>query len=267
MSSNEPIRFNDGAAYERFMGVWSQKVGQAFLQWLAPAQGLRWLDVGCGNGAFTAMVARDCGPKLIAGVDPSEPQLAYARQRQELAGAQWMQGDAMALPYPDNGFDVAVMPLVIFFVPDPAKGVAEMVRVVSHDGTVCAYAWDMEGGGFPYAPLQSTIRKMGFTVPMPPSPEASNLEVLAQLWQQAGLTAVETTSFTVERRFASFDEYWEIIQGGPSVKAQLAAMSPSEINTLQATMRELLKPDQATGHIVCTARANAIKGKVVKPWR
>ena len=42
------------------------------------------------------------------------------------------------------------MPLVIFFVPDPAKGVAEMARVVRPGGIVAAYAWDMAGGGFPY---------------------------------------------------------------------------------------------------------------------
>jgi ubiquinone/menaquinone biosynthesis C-methylase UbiE len=50
--------------------------------------------------------------------------------------AEFRQGDAMALPFPDNSFDLAVMALVIFFVPDPAKGVAEMVRVVSPGGTV-----------------------------------------------------------------------------------------------------------------------------------
>ena len=62
MSSNEPIRFNDGAAYERFMGVWSQMVGQNFLNWLGPVAGRRWLDVGCGNGAFTAMANQAWAP-------------------------------------------------------------------------------------------------------------------------------------------------------------------------------------------------------------
>lgn len=264
MSSNEPIRFNDGAAYERFMGVWSQMVGQNFLNWLGPVAGRRWLDVGCGNGAFTAMANQAWAPKSMTGIDPSEPQLIYARQRDGLDGTQWIKGDAMDLPFPADSFDIAVMPLVIFFVPEPAKGVAEMVRVVSNGGWVSAYAWDMEGGGFPYAPLQSTIRKMGFTVPMPPSPQASNLEVLTELWTQGGLSEVEATTFTVTRTFDSFDDYWETIQGGPSVKAQMAAMNPEALSQLQTTMRDLLQPDPATGRIVCSARANAIKGKVVK---
>ena len=48
------IRFNDGAAYERMMGVWSRIAGEVFLDWVAPAKGLTWADIGCGNGAFTA---------------------------------------------------------------------------------------------------------------------------------------------------------------------------------------------------------------------
>jgi SAM-dependent methyltransferase len=50
--------------------------------------------------------------------------------------AEFHKGDAMALPFPARRFDVAIMALVIFFVPDPAKGVAEMVRVVAPGGKV-----------------------------------------------------------------------------------------------------------------------------------
>ncbi len=70
----------------------------------------------------------------------------------------------MTQPFPDDTFDVAVMPLVIFFVPDPEKGVAEMVRVVCPGGAVTAYAWDMYGGGFPYEALQAEMRSLGITV-------------------------------------------------------------------------------------------------------
>src|SRR4051812_16784025 len=113
------IRFDDGAAYERYMGTWSQLVGATFLDWLAPQPGWRWLDVGCGNGAFTEMLVERCAPAHIEGIDPSEAQLAYARSRPALHGlAQFRQADAMALPFEANAFDAAVMPLVIFFVPD-----------------------------------------------------------------------------------------------------------------------------------------------------
>jgi len=50
------IRFEDGAAYERMMGVWSRLAGEIFLDWLAPPAGLRWIDVGCGSGAFSELI-------------------------------------------------------------------------------------------------------------------------------------------------------------------------------------------------------------------
>src|SRR5437868_15282984 len=179
---NNQIRFDDGAAYERYMGKWSQLAGETFLDWLAPKPGLRWLDVGCGNGAFTEMLVERCAPVSVQGIDPSEGQLAYARTRPASRVAQFRQGDAMAQPFPDDTFDAAVMPLVIFFVPDPAKGVAEMVRVVAPGGIVTAYAWDMVDGGFPYHTLQAEMRALGLSVPKAPSLDASRADTLRSLW-------------------------------------------------------------------------------------
>src|SRR5689334_5825931 len=143
------IRFEDGAKYERAMGTWSRLVGEVFLDWLAPPQGLRWIDIGCGNGAFTELLIEHCGPVEVHGLDPSEEQLAFARTRPAIRGAAFCKGDAMALPYHGSRFDAAVMALVIVFVPDPARGLEEMVRVVRPRGTVATYVWDMLGGGFP----------------------------------------------------------------------------------------------------------------------
>ena len=75
----EPIRFDDGAAYERMMGAWSQLVGQVFLDWLSPATGQRWIDVGCGNGAFTEQLIQRCAPVEAQGIDrPRRSSLSRA---------------------------------------------------------------------------------------------------------------------------------------------------------------------------------------------
>lgn len=74
----------------------------------------------------------------------------------------------MALPLADAAFDLAVMPLVIFFVPGPARGVAEMAPVVASGGTVAACAWDMEDGSFPYRDVTETLSSVGRSAPMPP---------------------------------------------------------------------------------------------------
>ena len=70
--------FSDGAVYERLMGRWSRLVADQFLDWLAVPNGARWVDVGCGNGAFTETLIERCAPSSVAAVDPSEGQLAYA---------------------------------------------------------------------------------------------------------------------------------------------------------------------------------------------
>jgi len=257
----DQIRFDDGAAYERYMGKWSQLAGEAFLDWLAPKSGLQWLDVGCGNGAFTETIVERCAPASVTGIDPSEAQLAYARTRPALRVAQLRQGDAMAMPFPDNSFDAAVMPLVIFFLTNPAKGVAEMARVVRPGGVVAAYGWDPEEGGFPYATLQNEMRGMGVAVPTAPSSDASRINVMQDLWTGAGLDSVETREITVHRTFADFDDYWAVIFGGPSVGRQLKAMTAEDLSVLKARMREHL-PSDADGRVTHAARSNAVRGCV-----
>ena len=75
------ISFEDGASYERMMGTWSRLAGGIFLDWLAPSNGLRWVNVGCGNGAFTELLVERCAATEVQGIDPSDEQLAFARTR------------------------------------------------------------------------------------------------------------------------------------------------------------------------------------------
>ena len=254
------IRFDDGAAYERMMGTWSRLVGDVFLDWLKPAPGLKWIDIGCGNGAFTEQIVDRCQPSEVLGVDPSEGQLTFARQRPAARLAKFQQGGAMDLPVAARSFDAATMALVIFFVPDPAKGVAEMVRVVKPGGLVAAYAWDMLGGGFPLEDLRTEMATLGATAPMPPSPEASRLEAMTKLWTDAGLERIETRAITVERKFANFDEYWAISTSqGSSSNAGLLALGPEKTALLKERVRARLPADSA-GRITCSARSNAVKG-------
>ncbi len=265
--SNGEIAFNDGAAYERYMGRWSRLAGQAFLDWLAPAPGLRWLDVGCGNGAFTELLVERCAPGAIHGVDPSEAQLAFARTRPALRSADLRRGDALALPFADGSLDAAVMPLVIFFVPEPARGVAEMARVVAPDGGIaCAYAWDMLGGGFPYAVLQAELKAGGVRVPKPPHPEVSDVAVLRGLWARAGLDGIETQVFTVARAFSGFDDYWQTVLGAPSAGHLLAALTAADRAALEARLRARL-PGAGAGPFTLEARCHAVKGVRRRPAR
>src|SRR5260370_16581840 len=85
------IRFNDGAGYERMMGVWSRLVGEVFLDWLAPRSGVRWIDVGCGKGAFTELIVQRWPPAEIFWIDPSQCQLALPPTRPTTPTSQFPQ--------------------------------------------------------------------------------------------------------------------------------------------------------------------------------
>jgi SAM-dependent methyltransferase len=258
--TGQPIRFDDGAAYEQMMGVWSRKAGAVFLDWLKPQASLDWIDVGCGNGAFTELIMTRAQPAHVAGVDPSEGQLSFARQREGLGTARFKTGDAMALPYPDARFDAAIMALVLVFVPDPAKGVAEMVRVVKPGGMVAAYMWDMLGGGFPLEPLYVEMRAMEIPLMRPPQVGASRMDAMRGLWEEAGLTAIETRDITVERSFAGFEAFWATALQSPTQGALLASLAPDVSQDLQARERGKLAVDPQ-GQITLSARANAITGR------
>jgi SAM-dependent methyltransferase len=260
MAEPPTIRFEDGAGYEQGMGGWSRLAGEVFLDWLAPQVGGRWIDVGCGSGAFTELIVQRCAPAETHGIDPSPAQLAFARERPGARGVTFQSGDAMALPFADDRFDAATMALVIFFVPDPAKGVAEMVRVVRPGGLVAAYAWDLPSG-FPFAPILAELRAAGFTPPQPPSADASRADVLHGLWAGAGLEAIESRVIEVQRRFADFDAFWRVSTTGGSVRPALAAMSPADAERLRERVRARL-PTEAQGGITYGARANAIKARV-----
>jgi ubiquinone/menaquinone biosynthesis C-methylase UbiE len=258
--AEQQIVFNDGAAYEKMMGTWSRIAGDMFLDWLSPPSGLRWIDIGCGNGAFTERLVERCAPAEVQGIDPSPEQLSFARSRPAARLAQFRQGDAMALPFADNSFDAAVMALVLFFVPHPVKGLAEMVRVVKPGGLIAVYVWDVGGGGMPYAPIGTELRAMGVNTARPPSFEISRMEALQRLWSEAGLESIETRVIEPMRTFANFDEFWAINMLGPVIGPTVRNLSSDKVEDLTTRVRARL-PTDTTGHITCGARANAIMGR------
>jgi SAM-dependent methyltransferase len=255
--------FTDGAAYERMMGVWSRLVGEQFLDWLALPPGLSCVDVGCGNGAFTELLVERCKPFEVQGIDPSPEQIAFARKRHAAKGAEFHVGNAVALPFPDDRFDMAIMALVIFFVPDPAKGVAEMVRVVRPGGIVAAYAWDLPGGGLPMQPILSEVRAMGRATLGPPVPEISRADALRAAWKDAGLEGVETRAITVQRTFADIDDFWTTSTLSGTIRTTVAALSDKEIAVIKDRLRTKLSTD-ARGRITHVSFANAVIGRVPK---
>jgi len=256
-----PIQFTDGSAYERFMGIWSRSAGDIFLDWLSPVPDLHWLDVGCGNGAFTEAVISRCKPGTIIGIDPSPEQIEFARQRENVSFGQFETGNAMDLPYDKDKFDVAIMALVLFFVPEPAQGLAEMRRVVVEGGTIAAYTWDIFGGGFPAHDLHDEMRALGYPPRLPPSAEASRMDVMKDLWREARLEDIEVKEILVDRTFDDLDDYWVLNCLSPSVSSTLKTIPLKDVDKLKQRLKERLSASQ-NGNVTILARANAVRGRV-----
>jgi SAM-dependent methyltransferase len=252
--------FDDGQAYESMMGQWSALVAEHFLDWLALPEGLVWLDDGCGNGSFTEVLVSRQRPLSVVGVDPSPAQLAFARKRAGTARASFVEGDAQALPLADASVDAAVMALVLFFLPEPERGLRELARVVRPGGTIAAYHWDIEGGGFPLEPIVEALRAEGYQTHRPPSTWAASLEASENLWHSAGLVDVQTSQIRVRRGFDSFEDFWRTAYGSARWRDLFTSISPADLQRLRARLCDGLNAGQGAP-LVLEARANAVKGR------
>jgi ubiquinone/menaquinone biosynthesis C-methylase UbiE len=260
--AESPSFFTDGRAYERLMGHWSRAVGHVFIDWLSLPAGLTWLDVGCGTGAFTELIIDRCAPSHISAIDPSMEQIAYARSRPAAARATFRSGDAQSLPFANHEFDVAAMALVISFVPNALKAVAEMKRVVKPNGTVATYMWDTLGGGFVQQPLMEALHAMNVEMGQSLGRKNSSIEELRRLFEQAGLDQVATRAIEIEVSYENFDDYWSSQTGLANTAVQAIQKMPEQnIERLKAYLRQHL-PSDRSGRIQYPARANAVKGYV-----
>lgn len=110
----------------------------AMMDWLAPKPGQRLLDVAGGTGDISFRFLKRAGYGHATVLDLTEPMLVEGRKRAEASAMQdsldWVTGDAMALPFPDNTFDVYTISFGIRNVTRPAEALKEAFRVLKYGG-------------------------------------------------------------------------------------------------------------------------------------
>ncbi len=254
--------FSDGAAYERYMGRWSGAVGAIFLDWVAPPQNARWLDVGCGTGVFTELILDKCSPATVAAVDPSAAQIEQARNKPIAKRTDFRVADAQMLPFLDGTFDVVASSLVINFIPDRARALAEMRRVGDLGGMVAGYVWDFAAEGAPSSAIRFGLSQIGVQPPHTSGTEDSRLDAMSSLFAGAGLRDIATRTIDVSMSFLDFEEFWQtqIPAFTPTGKV-IASLSEADRERLIEAVRVRL-PAAHDGTITHSARANAIKARV-----
>ncbi len=254
-----------GEAYDPYIGRWSYFAGHAFVDWLAEPPDRRWLDVGCGTGILTQVALEHGLASRVVGVDPSDGFLAYARGKERHPAVNFRIGAAEALPVNDNTFDIAVSGLVLNFLPDPAKGIAEMRRAVCSGGTVAAFVWD-------YAGEMQLIRRF-WDAAAALDPRAKDLDEgsrfplaapgpLRQLFESSGLEEVEEYTIEVPTIFEDFEDYWApFLAGVGPAPAYCVSLDEEARAALRDKLEDSL-PAEADGRIHLTARAWAVRGDV-----
>ncbi len=131
-----------GDAYETFMGRWSRRVADDFLEWLAPMARAHWLEVGCGTGALTEVICQRAEPASLLACDPSPEFVSFARNSIKDISVTFLIAGADNLPRRDGGFDVVVSGLALNFIPQPSDAVRSMRDRTRRGGVLAAYVWD-----------------------------------------------------------------------------------------------------------------------------
>jgi SAM-dependent methyltransferase len=265
MTSSFTVRSASG--YERLMGRWSRKLAVPFIEFAGLDDGERVLDVGCGTGSLTFALPQAANVGEVAAFDYSPVFVEEARRRNSDPRITIQQADACAIPFPDDRFDRALALLVLHFVPDAGRAVAEMRRVVRPGGVVAAAVWDHLGGMPGTRMMWDTVaalderaklmRGQYFFQPMMRPDEMRNSFV------EHGLADVEQVSLLIRMDYASFEDYWEPIAAGEGPLGKyVASLDPARRAKADQAVRAAYEGGQPDGFRSFAAVARACRGVV-----
>ena len=242
----------DATAYEQLMGRWSKKLAPLFIDFAGLAGGERIVDVGCGAGSLTFALARTADLREIVAIDYSAVFVEEAIRRNSDPRVKIRQADACNLPFEDGAFDRSLALLVLHFVPDAGKAVAEMRRVVRKGGVVAAAVWDHLGGMPGMRMMVDTVaalseggRQLHSRYCFQPMMQPGEMK---RTFVEQGLLEVTETQLMIRMDYQAFDDYWAPIAAGEGPLGKyVAALDPAERARTDAAVRDAYEAGRPDG--------------------
>jgi ubiquinone/menaquinone biosynthesis C-methylase UbiE len=191
------------------------------------SRGQRVLDVGCGIGGASFAVAELTGPTgLVAGVDISSALLQVASDRARgRPGIEFRQGEAGALPYPDDCFDAARCERVFLYLPDRLAAIREMQRVVKKGGRICIVDTDIDSTAIHSAKHALTRKLTSVVAASIPNPNSAR--DLPSLAKQSGLRDIEVATFALS---TPYEFFLRAVTGSLEKAVQTGTVSRGEVD-------------------------------------
>ncbi|AGB43070.1 class I SAM-dependent methyltransferase [Mesorhizobium sp. CO1-1-7] len=243
---------HDASGYEQLMGRWSRKLAPSFIGFAGFAPGEKILDVGCGTGSLTFELAKSADLAAIAAIDFSPVFVEAAKRRNTDPRIEISQADATALPFADHAFDRALALLVLHFVPEAGKAVAEMRRVTRPGGVVAAVVWDHLGGmaGMrmmidTVAALSESGRQLRGRYCFQPMMQPGEMK---RTFIEQGLADVTETELMIRMDYQDFADYWTPISAGEgSLGKYVTTLEAAERERTEAAVRDAYQAGRPDG--------------------
>ncbi len=260
------------AAEDDTMAALLGPVAQELLDYLQPEAGIHALDIGCGGGSQSALLAQHIGEGgEVLGVDISAPMLDIARRRGQPAGAaalSFLEADAATYPFSAASFDLLFSRFGVMFFDDPIAAFNNMRRALKPSGRLGFCCWRaMKDNQWTLLPVQAALRHV--PAPESPDPHAPGPFALADprhlesILSVSGFSDIDIASRDVQLAFGSGGELRtavaELMALGP-VSRLLADQPPEILERVVDDAVPLLEPHYRDGKLMLSGAVWFVTG-------
>lgn len=241
--TDNPIAGSPAEIYEQFIvpavfGPWTED----FVEFVAPKSGESALDIACGTGALTKLLAdRASSGGRIVGLDFDSGMIDVARSRRP--DIEWCEADALDMPFGTGEFDIVTSHQGFQFLPEKRTGLLEMRRVLKPRGRLALSVWRSVEYSPGHLALSKALAKWV-------DPDVAKLtpfslgdpDTLQDLVSDAGFIKIEIRAVSKIVRFDSAVHFAELIIAGSSAitRKALSQISPADIDGFKNDVVEML---------------------------